>query len=149
MLMLACELYKATNEENYRILAARIYHNGLATAQRSNGGAGTDTIVLDGVEEYLHSKMYEAYFCCTMRLAEGLRYINENKELLGARTSGMPVKEGRVYMDGDILYAEVSGPACDYVEKNVELDGHVLSPIVKYYKLTREEMDSSKQRILF
>ncbi len=39
-LMLALQLYLAEGKEEYRKMAARIYHNGLATAQRPNGGAG-------------------------------------------------------------------------------------------------------------
>jgi hypothetical protein len=38
-MMLAGELYLLTHMEEYQTLAARIYHNGLATAQRDNGGA--------------------------------------------------------------------------------------------------------------
>ena len=148
-MMLAGELYKITKEEQYRALAARIYHNGLATAQRENGGAGTDTVVVEGVEEILRSKMFEAYFCCTMRLSEGLRYVDENKELFAARKDGGVSKKGRIYADGDILYAEVSGGAEKYADHFVELDGHRLCPIVKYYKVPRDIMDASEQRILF
>lgn len=148
-LMLAGELYKVTSKEKYRAIAARVYHNGLAAAQRENGGAGTDSIVLDGVEDNLYSKMFEAYFCCTMRLAEGLRYINENKDIFAAATEGSVTKKGRVYSDGDILYAEVSGGAEKYAEKFAEVDGHTLCPIVKYYKVPADVMKASKQRILF
>ena len=147
--MLAGELYKITSEEKYLRLAARVYHNGIATAQRENGGAGTDSIVLDGVEDYLYSKMFEAYFCCTMRLAEGLRYINENKEIFSALTDGEVTKKGRIYSDGDIIYAEVSGGAEKYAEKFVTVDGLTLCPIVKYYKVPADVMKESKQRILF
>lgn len=147
--MLAGELYHITKEESYRSLAARIYHNGLATAQRENGGAGTDTVVVDGVEDDLRSKMYEAYFCCTMRLAEGLWYVTENKELFAAHTEGQVTKKGRIYSDGDILYAEVTGGAEEYAERFVELNGRVLCPIVKYYKVPRDVMEASKQKILF
>lgn len=148
-LMLAAELYKTTKKPEYRTLAARIYHNGLATAQRSNGGAGTDSIVLDGVNDVLYAQMYEAYFCCTMRLAEGLWYINENAELLYAELDGAVKKHGRSYADGDILYAEVTGGAEAYAEKTVELDGHMLSPIVKYYQVPDELISASRQKILF
>jgi len=148
-LMLASELYQITGEEHYRVLAANVYHNGLATAQRDNGGAGTDTVVLDGVEDVLRAKRYEAYFCCTMRLAEGLRYVTENHDLLYARLEGKVSKKGRIYTDGDILYAEVTGGAEQYAEHIVELDGHVLCPIVKYYKVPKEVMEASEQRILF
>ena len=148
-LMVAGELYRITGEEGYRTLAARIYHNGLATAQRDNGGAGTDTIVLNGMTDYLASKMFEAYFCCTMRLAEGLWYVFKNKEIFSAKLDGRVTKKGRIYSDGDIIYAEVSGGAEQYAEHFTEVDGHRLCPIVKYYKVPRRIMDASKQRILF
>lgn len=148
-LMLGTELYKATGDELYRKIAARVYHNGLSTPQRSNGGAGTDSVVLPGVEEYLYSRLYEAYFCCTMRLSEGLWYINENKELLYAELAGKVTKKDGIYMDGDIIYAEVTGGAEQYVEKTVEVDGLKLSPIVKYYKVPDEVLKTTKQRIIF
>lgn len=148
-LMVATELYKITHNESYRTLAARIYHNGLASAQRPNGGAGTDTVVLDGVEDTLHAKMYEAHFCCTMRLAEGLRYIQENRELLYAVTEGCVTKHGRVYRDGDLLFAEISGGAEPYAICCTEVDGHVLSPLLKYYRMPEDIVKSARQKILF
>ena len=148
-LILAAELYKVTRKPAYRTIAARVYHNGLATAQRSNGGAGTDSVVLDGVEDTLYAKMYEAYFCCTMRLAEGLWYIHENPELFYAETEGTVKKQGRMYADGDRLYAEVTGGAEAYAETMVQVDGHSLSPLVKYYKIPDETIAVSKQKILF
>ena len=147
--MVAGELYKITNDDTYRTLAARIYHNGLATAQRENGGAGTDSIVLDGKNELLYAQLYEAYFCCTMRLAEGLWYVKENKDLFAARLDGAVSKKGRVYADGDILYAQVAEGAEEYAEHIVEVDGRRLCPIIKYYKLPAEVSQNLKQKILF
>ena len=148
-LMLALELYKHTEIEHYRKTAARIYHNGFSTLQRPNGGAGTDTVVIEGVEDILHAKSYEAYFCCTMRLAEGLWYIKENAGMLYAETDGRVTKKGNQYCDGDILYAEVSGGAEEHAEKSVTVDGYKLCPIVKYYALDDESVMNSRQKILF
>lgn len=148
-MMLTGELYKLTGDEKYRTLAARIYHNGLATAQRDNGGAGTDSLVLEGGKDTLYTGMYEAFFCCTMRLAEGLWYINANRELFSARIEGQVTKQGRLYADGDILYAEVSGGGEAYAEKQVQIDGHVLSPLVKYYRIPKEVAEATQQKILF
>jgi hypothetical protein len=148
-LMLAGELYKLTGDEKYRTLAARIYHNGLATAQRDNGGAGTDSLVLEGVNDTLFTGMFEAYFCCTMRLAEGLWYINANRELFCARTEGKVTKQGQIYADGDILYAEVTGGGEAYAQDQVELDGHILSPLVKYYRVPWEIVEATRQKVLF
>jgi hypothetical protein len=148
-LMVAGELYRITKDKAYRRLAARIYHNGLATAQRENGGAGTDSVVLGGTENYLYSKKYEAYFCCTMRLAEGLRYISDNRELFSAHKNGYISKENGIYSDGDIIYAEVTGGAEKYAEHFTLVDGISLCPIVKYYKVPKEIMEVSKQKIVF
>lgn len=148
-LMLASELYKMTCNENYRITAARIYHNGLATAQRANGGAGTDSIVMQDAEHSLYAQMYEAYFCCTMRLSEGLWYVKENADLLYASLDGEVKKQDGVYSDGDIIYAHVTGGAEAYGEKFAEKDGIRLCPIVKYYKVPEEIAMKSKQQIIF
>ena len=151
-LMLALDLYFATGREDYRTVAARVYHNGLATAQRDNGGAGTDTVVttLEGGTDTLASQMYEAYFCCTMRLAEGLWFINENKEHLYATVSGIVEKDDSgIYRDGDIIYAYVEGDGVEYIRDCVEKDGMRLCPILKYYRIPREKFENTRQRIIF
>lgn len=151
-LMVMTELYKITHEEMYRTLAARIWHNGFATLQVGNGGAGTNTTV-NATEPILHTLMYEAYFCCSMRLAEGLRYAWDNQKLLWAAEGTVKKDEKNRYIAGDILYAEVS---CDaeferYIDrtKEVECDGVRLQPLVKYYNLPREVTDSLRQRVVF
>jgi hypothetical protein len=149
-LMLSGELYKLTANEEYRTLAARIYHNGLSTAQRDNGGAGTDSAVTEGGADTLQMGMYEAYFCCTMRLSEGLWYINENKELLKAQTTGKVEKtDFGVYMDGDILYAEITGADEYLCSELIEIDGHKLHPLLKYFKIPREDMEKISQKLIF
>lgn len=148
-LILAAELYKATDDEKYRVYAARIYHNGFATLQRINGGAGTDSCVTSNGEHTLYAKMYEAYFCCTMRLAEGLWYISRNADLLYATLNGEVRKNNGVYADGDIIYAYVTGGAEDYAEQFTEKDGVRLCPLVKYYKVPENIILKSKQQIVF
>ncbi|MBR4865948.1 MAG: hypothetical protein IKU11_04625 [Clostridia bacterium] len=150
-LMVAAELYKITEKPEYRTLAARIYHNGLATAQRDNGGAGTDTLICPGSEHrHLYPLMYEAFFCCSMRLAEGLWYIVENRERLWAETTGRVEKqENGTYADGDILYALPEEALLPYAEPGVEVDGMTLYPIVKGYKVPGELLMGTKQQILF
>lgn len=137
-LMLATELFKITGDAEYRTLAARIYHNGFATLQRCNGGAGTQKIVCE-TRDILTISGFEAKQCCTMRLAEGLRYIKENRELLYAEASGRIVKDEKgIYRDGDIIYAETVGD-----------NEHKLHPLLKYYKLTEDEIMTTQQRIVF
>ena len=139
-LMLALSLYKITGNSERRTLAARIFHNGFASIQRDNGGAGTNTIVTPD-QPVLHALMYEAPFCCTMRLAEGLRFICENKELLYAETEGVIRKDafGR-YRDGDILYART------VAEDGTEGDLH---PLLPYYCMTNEAIGNTRQKVVF
>ena len=149
-LMLAGMLYKATAKESYRTYAARIYFNGLASAQRPNGGAGTDTTVSDTTNE-LKAKMYEAPFCCSMRLAEGLLFVKENADMLYAEVSGEIKKDshGR-YMDGDLIYAEIQPEFEKYAEEPKFVDGHKLFPLISYYKL-KDEKECAKvvQKVIF
>lgn len=151
-LMVMTELYKISGEESYRTLAARIYHNGFSTAQVGNGGAGTNTVVNEN-EVTLKTLMYEAYFCCTMRMAEGLLYIKNHTQYLYAVSGKLCKDDKGRYMAGDVLYTEVSIPT--EFEHLIEskhkqnLDGKVLQPIVKYYKLPKKVTDTIEQRILF
>lgn len=73
-IILASELYFATSDYEYLAFANRAYHNAIATAQRSNGGAGCETC-LSEQNDVLCVHQYEARGCCTMRLANGLNYI--------------------------------------------------------------------------
>lgn len=152
-LMLALEIYKATNDCHYRTMAARVWHNGFATLQRPNGGAGPDDIVShESGKTTLALQMYEAPFCCTMRLAEGLWYVRKNSDLLFAETSGKVEKnEKGIYSDGDIIYAELDGGAEDFAdtERAVNVDGHRLFPIVKLYRMDDAVATSARQRIVF
>ena len=84
-----------------------------------------------------------------MRLAEGLWYINANRELFSASIEGQVTKQGRFYADGDILYAEVTGGGEAYAEKQICIDGHILSPLVKYYRIPKEVAEATRQKILF
>ena len=148
-LMLALELYKLTGDETFRKTAARVYHNGFATLQRDNGG--TDTVVTaESGFDRLQMQTYEAPFCCSMRLAEGLWYVNENKALLYAETTGRVTKnQNGVYSDGDIIYALPDKALYAYAESFTETDGMKLSPIVKYYRVPENIIETAGQKIIF
>lgn len=149
-LMLSLELYKATGEEVYRTTAARVYQNGFSILQRVDGGAGTDSVVFEGGEDTLFIKSWEARFCCTMRLAEGLWYIHENAALLDVQTCGTVTKnEQSVYMDGDVIYAEQNDVLLPYTASAVEVDGLVLHPLVKYYEIPYDVAMKGRQKIVF
>ena len=74
--ILAGQLFEITKEKKYLRLLNRIYLNSFRMAQRSNGGAGCNTCLFDQNNE-VHGYLYEAFFCCTMRFAEGLRFAKK------------------------------------------------------------------------
>ncbi len=150
-LMVSCELYKITGDENFRAAASRIYHNGLSTSQRDNGGAGTDTLICEGSpHDSLRPLMYEAFFCCSMRLAEGLWYINENKDLLYAEVTGRLTKDSDgIFRDNDLIYCLPDEALLPYAEKGISADNKYLYPIVKLYKVPKDILMNSAQKIVF
>jgi hypothetical protein len=106
---------------------------------------------------------YEAPFCCTMRLAEGLWYISSHTDMLWYETDEdgegnlIPTRDtfGR-YMSGDILLCE---PAIDPAveresgwklpEANAVADGHKLLPLIKYYKTPDAVATALRQKVVF
>ncbi|MBQ1943351.1 MAG: hypothetical protein II368_06905, partial [Clostridia bacterium] len=149
-LILALHLYALGGREEDLMLARRIWHNGMASAQRPNGGAGTDTCVTANVP-VLRSDMYEAFFCCTMRLSEGFLWANQYADLLAIPLTGQVKKDdcGR-YMDGDLLYAQViKGDAVVDEKRAVTVNGVRLVPLVKYYLQAEEGIERLQQKILF
>lgn len=73
--LIVCKnLYFETKQKEYLDLFNRIYVNSLRTFQRNNGGAGCSTCAT-GDKYELKVHLYEAFFCCTMRLGEGLKEI--------------------------------------------------------------------------
>lgn len=162
-LMVAGELYKITRKDSYRRCAARIFHNGFASAQRANGGAGTDTVVVpENGQNDLRMSMYEAPFCCTMRLAEGLWYVKENVDMLYYEIERKENGElwivhdeyGR-YMCGDLVLCEASLPegvdtqGWEMPAPVAERHGHKLIPLVKFYKTPDSVASQLVQKILF
>lgn len=87
----AMELYRYTLQQEYLTLANRIYRNALCYAQRMNGGFGCDTCVSAPDQRILrpHAKgLNEAFWCCTMRGAEGLSYLGQNVVFYSESDSG-------------------------------------------------------------
>lgn len=137
-LMLAGGLYEITHLEKYRRMAARIWHNGFASIQRCNGGAGTQTIVYED-RSILEINCFEARQCCSMRLAEGLLYAKEHRDFLYAETSPRAHRDRTgVYSCGDLVAAQTVGE-----------ESKGLHPLIKYYTLTEEETRTLKQRVVF
>ncbi len=85
-----------------------------------------------------------------MRLAEGLWYANEHSELLYAvLEDGVTKQANGAYANGDILYAEISDAEGYLTVPADYVDGHALHPLLKYYKIPKEDMERIKQRVLF
>lgn len=71
--LLAVQLWSATGETEYLEEAHRVFFNGLAHAQRPNGGYGCDLCTgANGLLFVEAHKFFEAPWCCSMRGAEGL-----------------------------------------------------------------------------
>ncbi len=148
-LILALHFYRLKGLARDLTLARRIWHNALASAQRPNGGAGIDTCVTPNLQVLKVESIYEAFFCCSMRLAEGLLWAKENAYLLEITVEDVPVRDsiGR-YMSGDLIYGEPAG--CALQGAQIRVDGHILTPLVKYYLLDSDETAKKvEQRILF
>lgn len=101
--MVAMNLFRVTKKAEYVAVANKIYYNALLASQRHNGGFGCD--MCSGTEEsdvFLQVKegLYEAYWCCSMRGAEGLCSAASNAVLL----------------DGDSIYV------ADYVSGEFRVD---------------------------
>ena len=104
--MAALTLFRLTNEERYLTLANRIRYNALGYAQRPGGGFGTDKCVglpasafSDPSAESADYNPFlspsgagisEAFWCCTMRGAEGLRSIAQHSLLIEPGVNGEP-----------------------------------------------------------
>ena len=71
--MVALQLWEITEQSAWLDLAENIFYNGFLASQRENGGFGCD--VCSGAEPayiYYQPINYEAFWCCSMRGAEGL-----------------------------------------------------------------------------
>ena len=73
----AKELFMIMGDRFYAEFFNRAYYNALRFAQRPNGGAGCETC-LDGEKTKMSVHMYEAPFCCSMRIAEGFLRLADN-----------------------------------------------------------------------
>ena len=68
-LLVAKKLYQITGKPEYLRFFNRCVSNALRTMQRHNGGAGCSCCAT-GDNYMLKNSLYEAFFCCTMRLGE-------------------------------------------------------------------------------
>lgn len=145
-LILALELYRLTQEEKYRVLARRIWFNGLQFCQRVNGGCGPNSCV-NAQKPYLKIYYYEAVQCCTMRYSEGLYWYSKYQDLFQWE-DGTPSFENGCYMINDWLLAEDVGgtfPAC----KQYHIDGKTLILIPSLNEVSEQKAQEACLRIVF
>ncbi|MDD6302711.1 MAG: glycoside hydrolase family 127 protein [Bacillales bacterium] len=98
-MIISKQLYLLTENEDYLKLFNRIYVNELRTFQRSNGGAGCSTCAYGNNNE-LKMYLYEAYFCCTMRLSNGFSEIVDFSSFYKEKKLLLPIScDGQYYDD--------------------------------------------------
>ena len=145
-MILALELYRITKDKKYKILARRIWFNGLQFCQRPNGGVGPNTCV-DENNPYLQISFYDAIQCCTMRYPEGLYWYQKNMELFDWE-DGEPVQENGCYYINDWLLAQdINGVFPD--EKHYEIDGKQLIRIPSLNKVSEQEAKNVCLQVVF
>lgn len=87
--MLACQLWEETGKLSYLEMSHKIWWSALMRAQRFNGGFGCEWTGRDGFLR-AHERIYEAFWCCTMRGAEGLAYPVHHALYEGEGTLTLP-----------------------------------------------------------
>lgn len=114
--ILSLWLYEITNEKKYQILASRIWFNGLLFCHRENGGAGPNTCV-NLKQPYLNISMYEAFFCCSMRYCEGLKYAWQYEHIITSDDKIIKDEYGRVFKGNKLLVNDENNdfPFCIHI----------------------------------
>lgn len=112
--MCCVELFEITGDANYIELAHRIYYNALCRVHLPNGG-----FVLDGCLGYEpvdtltaqktdRGEPVEAFWCCTMRGADGLSYVSLNQCLKNDDVLCFIHYGDATIYDGNIVINEIS-----------------------------------------
>ena len=136
-LICALYLHRVLKDKKYLTLARRIYFNGINLGQRCNGGAGTNTCVTLR-NPVLKTDMFEAFFCCTMRLSEGLYQVSLFADELfeeGDDDKEVVQDEYGRYLRGDHLLCSVN-------------DGE-LTYLPTMYRYSPEELKGIRIKIVF
>lgn len=109
--MVAVQLWKNTGNTKYLEDAERIFWNGIAMTQRSNGGFGCDKCV-GPASNNIAVHVYEAHWCCTMRGGEGLARAAEYSYLMRGdnvvipffRKSSLDIKDKNISITQETQY---------------------------------------------
>lgn len=75
-LIICARLFEYIGDVKYLRLINRIYYNAFCSGMRPNGGAGCDTCLTED-NPAMGAYLYEADFCCSMRIAEGLKELSD------------------------------------------------------------------------
>jgi len=112
--ILCHDLYLITKEDKYLKLFNRIATNGVRSFQRNNGGAGCTTIVHSN-DSILKCFMYEAWFCCSMRTGEGMKYLSMSRLIELENNSYLMLYPEKYDKDGISIDADY------YYQKEIEI----------------------------
>ena len=136
--MVARELHRLTGEQEYLWLATNILHNGLYHAQRSNGGFGCDGCLRPD-EPYLSCQdgLYEAFWCCTMRGAEGLSYAARNAVL----------DSGDGFMVCELSAGDYIRNVANHVDSKLEISGDFVHTGKAVFELTAPDGEENVLRV--
>lgn len=76
--MVAKQLFSISKNEAQAVLACKIMCNALFFAERENGGFGCDSCASKDIPElFIDRGAYDAFWCCSMRGAEGLAEMQD------------------------------------------------------------------------
>ena len=145
-LILALELYRLTKEEPYRVLARRIWFNGLQFCQRPNGGVGPNTCA-DERNPYLQISFYDAVQCCTMRYSEGLYWHHKYEDLFFWEDGEPVLCENRYFVNDWMLAEDVSNTFPE--AKHYQMDGRSLICIPSLNQLDAQNANCTRLRVVF
>lgn len=141
--ILALELFREGIGEKYLSISEKILYNALLAGQRSNGGFGSDCCLTpDGDRDTLlpYEQCYEAFWCCSMRGAEGLTAaISGNVHRAGNAIHITGWREGKtafedveVEIRGDYPWADAANLK---ITGNEEMYSLVMHPIGSEMKI--------------
>jgi hypothetical protein len=113
-IILAKNLFDVTLDRKYLQFINRVYYNAFSSSQRSNGGAGCNTCLHEN-NSSLKVYFYEAFFCCTMRISEGLLYLKNllytcrgnDIYLVLNETSSFSYKHGTIKIEQEYIKGKV------------------------------------------
>ena len=136
-IMVAQQLFCETGDPAMLTFVNRAYRNAFRRAQRPNGGAGCDSCLHEGNSE-LKVVMYEAPFCCTMRIAEGLKSMGEFLFVRRGDTMFLPFACDAAYEDNGHGLKIVRREEADGSRIRLEIEARERTAVAVYVPETAE-----------